>query len=355
MRAALGLARRGLGTVWPNPAVGCVILSADGDVAGRGWTQPGGRPHAETEALARAGGRARGGTAYVTLEPCSHHGQTPPCAEALIEAGLRRVVIAVTDPDPRVDGGGAAMLEAAGIEVTAGVCEAAARAVNDGFISRVTAGRPRVSLKLATSLDGRIATASGESQWITGPAARATVHRLRAAHDVVLTGMGTVRADNPSLTVRLPGLPIRPPVRAVMTSGAMLPGGSALAQAEQDAPVWMVSAGEAAPAETARAETVIKVAADDSGRPDFAACIGALGEQGITRVMIEAGGGIVASALRSGVVDRIYWFQAAKVIGGDGLPVVGALGIEDLGSAPGFRVVSSRPVGDDLLTILERA
>ena len=195
MRAALALARRGLGNTWPNPAVGCVIVN-EGRVVGRGWTQRGGRPHAETEALARAGSAATGATAYVTLEPCSHHGKTPPCAEALIGARIARVVAAVEDPDPRVSGAGIARLRDAGVEVETGLCAEEAAELNAGFFCRVTHGRPLVTLKLATSLDGRIATANGESRWITGPAARERAHLLRATHDAVLVGTGTAFADD---------------------------------------------------------------------------------------------------------------------------------------------------------------
>src|SRR5689334_20006331 len=212
MRAALALARRGLGTVWPNPAVGCVIVS-DGRVVGRGWTQPGGRPHGETEALRRAGEAARRATAYVSLEPCCHWGKTPPCVDALIAAGVRRVVVALEDPDPRVAGRGIARLRDAGVEVETGVCTEEAAEINAGFFCRLRLGRPLVTLKLATSLDGRIATRSGESQWITGPPARERSHLLRATHDAILVGTETVIADDPQLTCRLPGLADRSPVR----------------------------------------------------------------------------------------------------------------------------------------------
>jgi len=210
MQAALALARRGLGTVWPNPAVGCVIVK-EGRVVGRGWTQPGGRPHGETEALRRAGEGAVGATAYVSLEPCCHWGQTPPCVDALIAAGIRRVVVPLEDPDPRVAGGGLRRLHEAGLEVETGLCAAEAAEVNAGFFSRLRLGRPLVTLKLGTSLDGRIATASGESQWITGPPARERAHALRAAHDAIMVGTGTALADDPQLTCRLPGLAQRSP------------------------------------------------------------------------------------------------------------------------------------------------
>ena len=215
MRAAFALARRGLGNVWPNPAVGCVLVS-DGRVVGRGWTQPGGRPHAETEALRRAGALARGATAYVSLEPCSHWGRTSPCADALVAAGVRRVVAALEDPDPRVSGSGITRLREAGIAVETGLGAAEAAEINAGFLTLQRLGRPLVTLKLATSLDGKIATVTGESQWITGPPARAYAHKLRAEHDAIMVGTGTVLADNPQLTCRLPGLTVRSPVRVVL-------------------------------------------------------------------------------------------------------------------------------------------
>jgi diaminohydroxyphosphoribosylaminopyrimidine deaminase / 5-amino-6-(5-phosphoribosylamino)uracil reductase len=223
MAAALSLAARNLGQVWPNPAVGCVVVDAAGRVVGRGFTQPGGRPHAETEALAMAGERARGGTAFVTLEPCAHHGKTPPCAEALIAAGIARCIAAIEDPDPRVSGRGLAMLRQAGIAVETGPLADQARTLNAGFLTRVTAGRPFVALKLATSLDGCIATRAGESRWITGEAARAFGHRLRATHDAIAVGSGTVLADDPELTCRLAGLEHRSPVRLVFDRRGRVP------------------------------------------------------------------------------------------------------------------------------------
>ena len=222
MTAALGLARRGLGSVWPNPSVGCVLVR-DGRVVGRGWTQPGGRPHGESEALRRAGELAQGATAYVSLEPCAHHGETPPCTDALIAAGVARVVIAAEDPDPRVEGRGMAQLRDAGIEVIEGICGDAARALNAGFLKRIVAGRPLFTLKTATSLDGRIATAGGESKWITGEAARRRAHGLRADHDAVMVGIGTALADDPALDCRLPGLAHRSPLRIVVDSHLRLP------------------------------------------------------------------------------------------------------------------------------------
>ncbi len=351
MRLALALARRGLGNVAPNPAVGCVLVR-DGTVVGRGWTQPGGRPHAETEALARAGTDAKDATAYLSLEPCSHHGRTPPCSEALIAAGVNRVVVACEDPDTRVSGAGIAALEKAGIDVTPKVLGDEATQLNAGFMRVKGGGRPFVTLKLATTLDGQIATATGESRWITGPVARRQVHRLRAAHDAVLTGMGTVRADDPELTVRLPGLPLTPPVRVIMASVAALDAGGRLRATAGDAPVWLVvPEGRGAEIDGV---TVLEAAAPE-GRPDIASVLELLAAMGMTRVLIEAGATLAASALQAGVVDRLWWFRAAKMIGGDGRPVADALGIVSLDQAPGFTRRDVRAVGEDILEIYEKA
>ena len=235
MALALALAERGLGNVWPNPAVGCVLVR-DGRIVGRGWTQPGGRPHAETEALARAGDGAQGATCYATLEPCAHHGETGPCADALVQAGIARAVVATEDPDPRVAGRGNARLEAAGIGVTRGCMEEEARALNAGFLSRVEKGRPLVTLKLASTLDGRIATHTGDSRWITGAQARARAHLLRARHDAVMVGAASALADDPALTCRLPGMADASPVRVVIDGSARLPAGHALIAAPASSP-----------------------------------------------------------------------------------------------------------------------
>ncbi|WP_247886810.1 bifunctional diaminohydroxyphosphoribosylaminopyrimidine deaminase/5-amino-6-(5-phosphoribosylamino)uracil reductase RibD [Azospirillum sp. SYSU D00513] len=351
MRAALSLAARGLGTTWPNPAVGCVIVR-DGAVVGRGWTQPGGRPHAETEALARAGDSARGATAYVTLEPCNHHGKTPPCSEALIAAGVRRVVVACQDPDPRVAGGGLRRLKEAGLEVVVGVCAAEALALNRGFFSRISEDRPLYTLKLATTLDGRIATRTGASQWITGPTARAWGHGLRARHDAIMVGIGTALADDPELTCRLPGLEHRSPVRIVVDSRLRLPLNSRLAKGARDVPTWIVAREDA---DAARLQAfadcgaeVIPVPADAAGLPDLAAAGAALAGRGLTRVLVEGGATLAASLLRAGLVDRLEWFRAASVIGGDGTAAVAGFGLDRLDGMPGFERVSVRHAGADL-------
>ena len=349
MRAALALARRSLGRTWPNPAVGCVIVK-DGLVIARGRTQNGGRPHAEADALAQLAGEAKGATAYVTLEPCSHHGRTPPCADALVAAGISRVVSAIEDPDPRVKGQGHARLKAAGVAVEVGEGASEAAEINAGFFLRVTEGRPLFHLKLASSLDGRIATASGESKWITGEAARADGQRLRAIHDAILVGIGTAAADDPELTCRLPGLAGRSPVRIVIDSKARLAATSKLARTAREVPVWVLCT-KAAPVASrkALAEAGVEIidVADTAGQVDVTAAARLLGDRGLTRVLVEGGGQIAAAFLRAGLIDRISSYRAGLVLGADGRSAVGELGLDRLDFAPRFRLVSSRTLRGD--------
>ncbi|MBV8613589.1 MAG: bifunctional diaminohydroxyphosphoribosylaminopyrimidine deaminase/5-amino-6-(5-phosphoribosylamino)uracil reductase RibD [Acetobacteraceae bacterium] len=383
MRAALALARRGLGVTWPNPSVGCVIVR-DGRVVGRASTAPGGRPHAETAALARAGERAQGATAYVTLEPCCHWGRTPPCTGALIAAGIARVVLGVRDPDPRVDGGGVAALRARGVEVVEGVLEDEAAEVVAAFARRVRTGRPLVTLKLASTLDGRIATRAGESRWITGPPARRAAHALRGCHDAVMVGVGTVLADDPDLTCRIPGMRALPVVRVVADSALRTPLASRLVASAAEAPVWLLVSPDADPARRAEAERrgarVITVGphpdplpqageGEDSPSPSLGgegrreggrtlnsrAALLALGAAGLTSVLAEGGARLAASLLRADLADRLAWFHAPAVIGGDGLPAAWAMGLDRLADLPRFRRHSATPVGGDMLTTFERA
>jgi len=357
MRAALALARRGLGNAWPNPAVGCVLVK-NGRVIGRGWTQPGGRPHAETEALRRAGEVARGATAYVTLEPCSHHGRTPPCCEALAGVGIARVVMAMRDPDPRVNGRGLAMLRGAGITVEEGLLEAEARALNAGFFRRIQAGMPMVTLKLASTLDGRIATASGESRWITGAAARHEVHALRARHDAILVGSGTVLADDPDLTCRIPGMERVPMLRVVADARLRTPEASRLVQGAQVAPVLIITAPGHPPAAQApfiaAGADIVTVPAHAAGGLDLPSLLRALGRRGVTRVLAEGGAGLAAALLRQGLVDRLAWFHAPAVMGGDGHPALQGLRLAALSAMPRFRRTAQRALGDDMLSEFER-
>ena len=353
MRAALSLARRGLGSVWPNPAVGCVIVN-DGRVVGRGWTQSGGRPHGETEALRRAGEAARGAAAYVSLEPCCHWGRTPPCVDALVAAGLRRVVVALEDPDPRVAGEGLRRLRAAGLEVEVGLCAEEAAEVNAGFLSRLRLGRPLVTLKFATSLDGRLATASGESQWISGPPARERAHALRASHDAIMVGIGTVVADDPQLTCRLPGLDHRSPVRVVIDRHLRIPPTARLIVDAGLVPTWVLTSHSADPdrraAFLANGVTLIDVDLGRDGQIDLTRALAALGERGITRLLVEGGAQVAAAFIRSRFVDRLVWVHAPLVIGGDGIPAIAGLDVAALADAAAFERLATETIGEDVLT-----
>ena len=350
MAHALRLAARGLGRVWPNPSVGCVIVK-DAIVVGRGVTAPGGRPHAEPQALAQAGPLARGATAYVTLEPCAHHGKTPPCVMALVKAGVTRVVCALQDPDPRVNGGGLAILQGHGIAVTTGVMEPEARDLQRGFLTRITAGRPMLTLKLALTLDGKIATAGGESRWITGPHSRAKVHLMRAQHDAVLVGGGTARADDPELTVRNLGI-VHQPLRIVASTGLNLPQGGRLAASVAQGPLWLVH-GPQAPSEARRywsglGARLIEIAASASGL-HTGHLLQTLGTEGLTRIFCEGGGQFAASLLSQNLVDRLAVFSAGKLLGADATPGLGVLGLPSLAQAPQFSRIDVQPLGDDIL------
>ena len=352
MRAALALARRNLGATWPNPSVGCVI-ARDGVVLGRGWTQTTGRPHAETEALNRAGAAAKGATAYITLEPCSHHGKTPPCADALVAAGIARAVVAVEDPDSRVAGKGFATLKKAGIELEVGVLAEEAAELNAGFFQRVREGRPLVTLKVATTLDGRIATHRGESRWITGEAARWKAHALRAQHDAILVGVGTALTDNPDLTCRLPGLMARSPVRIVLDPRLRLQLTARLVQSARQIPTWIAAYPDSDPdrrnAFLDCGLDLVELAPGNGDHPDMHDMLRALGERGLTRVLVEGGGRVTGALLAEGLVDRVVWFRAASMIGGDGVPVAAAFGVDRLAQASRFERRSVEACGEDIV------
>ncbi len=358
MHAALALAARGLGRVAPNPAVGCVVVK-DGRVVGRGWTQQGGRPHAETEALGRAGEAARGACAYVTLEPCTHHGRTPPCADALIGAGIVRCVVALEDTDPRVAGKGLAKLRAAGIEVVLGPGAEAAAELNAGYLTRQREDRPLVTLKLATTLDGQIGTKRGESRWITGPAARARGHLLRAQHDAILVGSGTAVADNPRLDARLSGLEEASPIRVVLDGRLRLPLTHDLVARAARQPTWLItragSEGVRLQAYRDAGVEIIQVELDEDGNLSLRAALRALGERGTTRLLVEGGGRVAAGLLRLDLVDRLVWFHGPKIIGGDGIPAITGFGLEVLAKAPAFELHGARRLGDDLVATYVRA
>lgn len=361
MRAALTLARRGVGNCWPNPAVGCVVVQ-DGRVVGRAVTAPGGRPHAEPLALAMAGAAARGATVYVTLEPCCHHGRTPPCTEALIEAGVARVVVATRDCDPRVNGQGLTRLREAGIDVQVGLLAEAAEEVNAGFFTRVRLGRPLITLKLASTLDGRIATHGGESRWVTGAAARRVAHALRGRNDAILVGVGTVLTDDPDLTCRIPGFRPTPLVRVVADSHLRMPLTARLVATARATPTWMLARPDADAdrrrALTEAGVTVLAVPPAGGGAGlgvDLAAAAQVLGQRGLTRLLVEGGATLAAALLRADLVDRVAWFHAPSIMGADGWPAAQAFGVADLAAMPRFVRDATRPVGEDVLTELRRA
>ena len=352
MAHALRLAARGLGNTWPNPAVGCVLVK-DGLVVGRGWTQPGGRPHAEVRALEQAGPRAAGATAYVTLEPCAHHGHTPPCAEALLAARVSRVVTALTDPDPRVSGKGHAMLRAVGIAVTEGVLTAQASRLNAGFLKRVTRGLPFVTLKLAATLDGRTATATGESRWITGPEARRKVHSLRLAHDAIMVGSGTALADDPDLTVRDLGAQ-RQPVRIVLDRLLRHAPDSRLGRTARDVPVWLVHGPDAPAAarETWAATGATQVeAAVTGGHLDLHHALTTLADKGLTRILSEGGSTVAGALLHAQLVDDLALFNGGVLIGSEGHPTLGALGLTALADASRPTLREMQVLGGDLYSL----
>ena len=351
MALALSLGRRGQGRTWPNPAVGCVIVKGT-RIVGRGWTQPGGRPHAEVMALNEAGALAQGATAYVTLEPCAHHGKTPPCAEALVNAKVARVVVATLDRDARVDGKGIALIKDAGIDVTIGVQQEEANHDHAGFFARTTLGRPLVTLKLAHSFDGRIATATGESQWITAGPARRMVHAMRSRHDAVMVGAGTARKDDPSLTVRDMGITTQP-ARVVISRRLDLPLMGQLARTAKDVPVILCHGQDAdgTLVQTWRDLGAILLACRVKGAHlDPADVLQQLGTHGLTRVFCEGGSALAASLIAADLVDHLIGFHAGVVIGAEGLPGIGAMGLAHLAQAPRYTLLKATPVGPDVLT-----
>lgn len=357
MSLALSLGRRGLGNAWPNPAVGAVVVK-DGVLVGRGWTQPGGRPHAEVEALQRAGEAARGATLYATLEPCSHYGQTPPCVDAIMAAGIVRVVSALEDPNPKIAGQGHARLESAGIAVTLGVGAQQALRVHAGHIRRVRDGRPHVTLKLAVSTDGKAGLAGRRPAAITGEAARARVHLMRAMNDAVVTGIGTVLSDDPQLTCRLPGMEHRSPVRVVLDSALRQPPSSRLAASAARTLDWTFAA-ETASQEKERVLTDLGVeilrVPGVNGRLDLTAVLRGLAGRGITRVMVEAGPIVSAAFVAADLVDEAALFRSPNAIGPDGIDALEGLPLTALTRAPGLRLVGSETVGTDTLETFERA
>jgi diaminohydroxyphosphoribosylaminopyrimidine deaminase / 5-amino-6-(5-phosphoribosylamino)uracil reductase len=359
MALALALGRRGQGRTWPNPAVGAVIVK-DGVIVGRGWTQPGGRPHAEVEALQRAGEAARGATLYVTLEPCSHFGKSPPCADAVISAGIARVVSAIEDPNPEVAGQGHARLRAAGIVVDVGLSAAEAAHDHAGHFRRIRDKRPHVILKLAVSSDDKIAAAGRKPVAISGEATRSRVHLLRAQSDAILVGIGTVLADDPVLTCRLPGMETQSPVRVVLDRALRIPGSSRLVHSARETPLWVMTSNLAeAPAAMklgAAGAQVIRVAAT-SAPPglDLRAVLHALAEKGITRLLVEGGSRVASSFVAAGLVDEMWLLRGPNPIGTDGIPALDALPVSIITQSPQFKVRASESLQNDTLTNYARA
>jgi diaminohydroxyphosphoribosylaminopyrimidine deaminase / 5-amino-6-(5-phosphoribosylamino)uracil reductase len=360
MELALSLGARGLGRTWPNPAVGAVVVRREADgpvIVGRGWTQPGGRPHAETQALARAGAAARGATLYVTLEPCSHHGQTAPCADAVIAAGVTEVVSALEDPNPQVAGEGHRRLAAAGIKVRLGVGAEEARHAHAGHIRRMREGRPQILLKLAVSADGKVGLAPRRPIAITGEAARERVHLMRATSDAVLTGSGTIAADDPLLTCRLPGMARRSPVRIVLDTKLKLSLDARVVASAREVPLWVLCGGEAAPereaALRARGLEVIRVPAAVGGL-DLKAALQTLGTRGITRLMAECGPILAAALLRADLIDEAFLLRSADAIGPQGIGALEGLPLEALTGSPKLKIIGTEAIGADRMDILAR-
>jgi diaminohydroxyphosphoribosylaminopyrimidine deaminase/5-amino-6-(5-phosphoribosylamino)uracil reductase len=360
MALALALGRRGQGRTWPNPAVGAVVVK-DGVIVGRGWTQPGGRPHAEPEALKRAGEAARGATLYVTLEPCSHVGKSPPCADAMIAAGIARVVSAIEDPNPLVAGQGHAKLRAAGITVDIGLGAAEAAYDHAGHFRRIRDKRPHVILKLAVSSDDKIGAAGHKPVAISGEAAKARVHLLRAQCDAILVGIGTVLSDDPLLTCRLPGMEARSPVRVVLDRSLRTPGASRLVHSARETPLWlMTSSLSEAPAAMklgAAGAHVMRVATTSAPPPglDIKAVLHALSTGGITRLLVEGGARVASSFIAADLVDEVWLLRGRGAVGADGVAALETLPLSAITGSPGFKVRASETLQEDTLTVYERA
>jgi diaminohydroxyphosphoribosylaminopyrimidine deaminase/5-amino-6-(5-phosphoribosylamino)uracil reductase len=359
MQLALTLGRRGLGRTWPNPAVGAVVVK-DGVIVGRGWTQAGGRPHAEPVALAQAGEAAGDATLYVTLEPCSHFGKSPPCTDAVIAAGIKRVVSAIEDPNPEVAGQGHARLRAAGITVDIGVGAAEAARDHAGHFRRIRDKRPHVILKLAVSSDDKIASAGREPVAISGEVAKARMHLLRAQCDAILVGIGTVLADDPLLTCRLPGMEARSPIRVVLDPALRISSASRLVHSARATPLWVVTSNlAAAPAATmlgAAGAQLIRIATASTSQPglDLPAVLHALAERGITRLLVEGGARVATSFVAAGLVDEFWLLRGPNPIGADGVAALDSLPLTSITQSQSFRIRGSESLDRDTLTIYER-
>jgi len=356
MELALRVARRMLGRTAPNPAVGAIIADEiTGEVIARGWTQPGGRPHAEAHALARAGARARGQTMYVSLEPCSHHGRTPPCANAIIAAGIRRVVCAVEDPNPEISGRGLAVLRQAGVIVDVGVCAEDARWMVAGHILRMTIDRPFVQLKIAVSSDGLIAPGSGAPVWVTGPVVRQYAHILRARADAILVGRRTVADDDPDLTCRLPGLAARSPRRVILDARYRTPPTARMFRTVDRVPVTIFGDTRSRPPAYPRGVEVRRMPAGDDGRLSLVVVLESLGAEGVTRVLVEGGPTIAGAFLSADLVDEVVIGHGTEPLGVNGRKPAGDQGLEFLHDSGRWLTVDDRMIGADRLSVHRRA
>lgn len=354
MKMALSLAGRGCGTTSPNPMVGAVVVK-EGAVVGRGWHRAVGKAHAEVEALDDAGEKARDSVLYVTLEPCNHTGRTPPCTQKILEAGIRKVVVAMPDPNPDVQGGGNEFLRSRGVDVVVGVCEPEARRLNESFVRFVQSKRPFVTVKFATTLDGRIATRTGDAKWVTGPASRQFVHRIRHAVDAIMVGVGTVNADNPQLTTRIEGEAGRDPVRIVLDTHLSIREDAQMLEMDSDAPTLVVAGPSAPPEKKCRLEDkagvrVLEAPVRADGLIDLDHLMVILGQRDITSLLIEGGGRLIASALKEDIADKVMAFLAPKILGGeDGVPVCRGEGPALMRESRTLKDVRVRRFADDVM------
>lgn len=352
MTMALALAKRGAGFTSPNPMVGAVVVR-NGRIVGKGYHKAAGSAHAEVNAINNAGAKARGATLFVTLEPCNHTGRTPPCTEKIISAGIKRVVTAMADPNPHVAGGGNAYLASRGIDVSCGLLEEKALRLNECFVKHVQTGLPFVILKCAATLDGRLATRKGDAKWITGPRSRRFVHRIRHEVDAIMVGAGTVKADDPSLTTRLENKVGRNPSRIIIDTGLNISERAKVLRPVADSDIILVT-GPGAPAKKIKrlAEggvTILEMPLKD-GRIDLAALMKRLGKLGITSLLVEGGGDVLASTLRHGIADKIYFFYAPKILGGDdGVPICRGQGAAMISDAVALEHIRVRRFDDDVM------
>ena len=357
MRLALSLARRGLGNVWPNPAVGCVIVSK-GQIVGRGWTMPGGTPHAEVVALKQAGGLARGGEVYVTLEPCCHEGKTGPCAEALVSAGIKKIYISTLDPDPRVNGKGVLFLKKNKIATSVGLLEKEAIRLNLGFFLKISQGRPLVTMKTASTLDGKIALGNGLSKWITNESARGFSHLFRYIHDAVAVGSGTVLADNPELTCRLPGITNRNKPRIILDRRLRTADDSNLANSARENPVWIVTSDTHKKHKLKKLEAkgVKIILSPLSGDPktDLITVLKHLGKLGLTRLLFEPGSQLGAALLTAGLIDQLVVFRSSSIAGNDGVGMIGNLYLSEISNMPKMVRNYGLKIEENYLEVFER-